>query len=92
VAQNGEGLDELQRTLDRHQVYLSESGELSRRRQRRLAERVRAVVERRLQRLVWERGQGDEILQASLAALEAGADSPYTVAERIVGELGVPTR
>jgi LAO/AO transport system kinase len=92
VAQNGEGLDELQRTLDRHQVYLNESGELSRRRQRRLAERVRAVVERRLQRLVWERGQGDEILRASLAALEAGADSPYTVAERIVGELGVPTR
>ncbi len=92
VAQNGEGLDELQRTLDLHQVYLNESGELSRRRQRRLAERVRAVVERRLQRLVWERGQGDEILQASLAALEAGADSPYTVAERIVGELGVPTR
>lgn len=92
VAQSGEGLEELQRTLDRHQVYLSESGELSRRRQRRLAERVRAVVERRLQRLVWERGQGDEILRASLAALEAGADSPYTVAERIVGELGVPTR
>jgi len=92
VAQSGEGLDELQRTLDRHQVYLNESGELSRRRQRRLAERVRAVVERRLQRLVWERGQGDEILTASLAALEAGADSPYTVAERIVGELGVPTR
>ena len=92
VAQSGEGLEELQRTLDRHQVYLNESGELSRRRQRRLAERVRAVVERRLQRLVWERGQGDEILRASLAALEAGADSPYTVAERIVGELGVPTR
>jgi len=41
---------------------------------------------------VWEGGHGDEILQAALPALEAGTDSPYTVAERIVGELGVPTR
>ena len=92
VAQTGEGLDELLRTLDGHRVYLEESGELSRRRQRRLAERVRAVVERRLQRLVWESGRGDEILEAALPTLEAGSESPYAVAERIVGELGVPTR
>ena len=50
VAQSGEGIEELWRTLDRHRVYLESSGELSRRRQARLEERVRAVVERRLQR------------------------------------------
>ena len=61
---------------------------MSRRRQARLAERVRAVVERRLQRLAWELGPGEEILSGSLAALEAGEVSPYAVADRIVNELG----
>jgi LAO/AO transport system kinase len=88
VAQSGEGIEELSRTLDRHRVYLRESGELSRRRQARLAERVRAVVERRLQRLAWRMGPGEEILAGSLAALEAGEVSPYAVADRIVQELG----
>ena len=89
VAQSGEGIGELARTLDRHRVYLHGSGELSRRRQARLAERVRAVVERRLQRLAWTLGPGERILAESLEALEAGEASPYAVAERIVEELGV---
>jgi LAO/AO transport system kinase len=92
VAQSGEGIEELARTLDRHRVYLQDSGELSRRRQARLAERVRAVVERRLQRLAWRLGPGEEILEDSLRALEAGELSPYAVADRIVTELGVHPR
>jgi len=92
VAQSGEGVEELARTLDGHRVYLHDSGELSRRRQARLAERVRAVVERRLQRLAWRSGRGEEILQAALPALEEGEESPYQVAGRIVNELGVQPR
>ena len=92
VAQSGEGIDELARTLDRHRVYLADSGELSRRRRARLAERVRAVVERRLQRLAWVGGRGEEILNESLPGLESGQASPYAVAERIVRELGIHPR
>ncbi|HET6232268.1 MAG TPA: methylmalonyl Co-A mutase-associated GTPase MeaB [Longimicrobiaceae bacterium] len=87
VAQTGEGMEDLVRTLDRHLVYLQESGELSRRRQRRLEERVRAVVERRLQRLAWVHGRGEDILRESLPQVEAGALSPYAVAARIVKEV-----
>ena len=92
IGQNGEGVEELARTLDRHRVYLQESGELSRRRRARLEERVRAVVERRLQRLAWRSGRGEELLAESLPALESGETSPYEVAERIVAELGVTSR
>ena len=91
VAQSGEGLDELVRTLDRHAVYLRESGELSRRRQSRLAERVRAVVERQMRKLAWVDGQGEQILEESLPALESGAESPYTVSARIVRAIGAET-
>jgi LAO/AO transport system kinase len=91
VAQKGEGTDELIATLDRHRVYLEESGELSRRRQSRLGERVRAVVERDLRTLAWRRGGGEQILRESLAQLETGDESPYSVASRIVRALGVDT-
>jgi len=91
VAQSGEGIDELIATLDRHAVYLKESGELSRRRQRRVEERVRAVVERDLRRMAWEAGPGEEILRQALPALESGEESPYTVAARIVRALRMET-
>ncbi|HSU18079.1 methylmalonyl Co-A mutase-associated GTPase MeaB [Longimicrobium sp.] len=92
VGQSGEGVEELARTLDRHRVYLQDSGEMSRRRRARLEERVRAVVERRLQRLAWKSGRGEEILAQALPELEGGGQSPYEVAERIVAELGITQR
>ena len=92
VAQQGEGVDELVRTLDAHRVYLESSGELARRRQRRIEERVRAVVERTLQRMAWVHGRGEEVLRESLPAVEAGRESPYAVAERIVRLLGAGER
>jgi LAO/AO transport system kinase len=92
VAHRGEGADELLATLDRHLVYLEESGELSRRRLKRFAERTRAAVERELKVLAWRHGPGERILAESLPALAAGDASPYSVAARIVRALGVPTR
>ncbi|HET8654228.1 MAG TPA: methylmalonyl Co-A mutase-associated GTPase MeaB [Longimicrobiaceae bacterium] len=88
IARSGEGLEALLATLDRHAVYLEESGELSRRRRRRLAERVRSVVDRDVKRLVWESGPGERMLRDALPALESGAESPYSVAARIVSATG----
>jgi LAO/AO transport system kinase len=89
VAQNGEGVEELVATLDRHARHLVDTGELSRRRQARLAERVRAVVDRQLRVLAWRDGGAQRILEESLDALESGEQSPYGVAARIVREMGV---
>jgi len=87
VAQSGEGVAAVVETLERHAVYLRESGELSARRRRRLAERVRGVVDREVRRIVWERTGGEEMLADALPALESGAESPYSVAARIVRAL-----
>jgi LAO/AO transport system kinase len=83
VAQTGEGVEALVETLDRHAVYLQVSGELRRRRERRVAERVRGLVERELRRRVWEEGGGSELLRQALPDLASGAESPYSVATRI---------
>ena len=84
VASTGQGVDELAATLDRHHAWLQASGELARRRRRRLAERVREAVDRGLRELAWTERGGEAILEESLAALEAGTTTPYEVAERIV--------
>jgi LAO/AO transport system kinase len=89
VAQTGEGVSALGEAIDRHTEYLRESGELAARRRRRLGERVRGVVDRELRRLVWERAGGERILRESLPVLESGAESPYSVAARIVRAVGV---
>jgi LAO/AO transport system kinase len=87
VAQKGDGLDELLATLDRHSEYLRQSGELARRRARRFEERTRAAVDRALRIRVWRESGGEEMLKAALPALEAGEESPYSVAARIVEAL-----
>jgi LAO/AO transport system kinase len=92
VAHRGEGLDELVETLDRHAGYLEQSGELSRRRRRRFEERTRAAVDRELRLLAWRDGPGERILERALPGLEAGDQSPYSVAAQIVRALGVETK
>jgi LAO/AO transport system kinase len=85
IAQTGEGVEELAATLERHRGWLGESGELTRRRRQRLAERVREEVARSLLRRAWFEHGGAEALEDALPALEAGETTPYEVAARIVG-------
>ncbi|MBI4545513.1 MAG: methylmalonyl Co-A mutase-associated GTPase MeaB [Gemmatimonadetes bacterium] len=84
VAETGHGVPRLVEVLDEHREWLAGSGELARRRQVRLTERVRAAVDRRLQQLAWDEKEGRRLLEEALPALEAGAESPYEVAVRIV--------
>ncbi|HSL72242.1 MAG TPA: hypothetical protein VK864_18480 [Longimicrobiales bacterium] len=83
VAETGVGVPELAVVLDRHLGWLRDSGELSRRRRERLAERVREAVQRRLQQAVWTEAGGEQLLADALSGLETGAETPYAVAERI---------
>ena len=84
VAETGKGVDELAAAMDRHRTWLRDSGELSRRRRKRLSERVRDAVERSLQDVAWRERGGEGILEAALDELETGKTTPYAVAERIV--------
>jgi LAO/AO transport system kinase len=84
VAETGRGIAELAAALDRHAIWLERSGERSRRRRRRLAERVRQEVDRALRERVWTERGAEGILESAAQALEHGDASPYEVAARIV--------
>jgi LAO/AO transport system kinase len=84
VAETGTGIDKLVEVLDLHRDWLRNSGELSRRRRLRLAERVREAVERRMRERIWQEGSGQQLLKEALDRLESGEETPYSVADRIV--------
>jgi LAO/AO transport system kinase len=84
TAETGEGVTELATALDRHRAWLDETGELSRRRRSRMAERVKDEVMRSLLRRAWLDQGGQAMLEVELPRLEAGETTPYEVAARIV--------
>jgi LAO/AO transport system kinase len=83
-AETGSGIPEVVAAVGAHAAWLAGTGELSRRRRQRLAERVREQVARGLLQYTWAESGGGAMLEESLPLLEAGQLSPYQVAARIV--------
>jgi len=83
VASVGTGLDELADALDRHQVWLEDTGHLARRRTRRAREEVQAIALEAV-RARWgevgDRGRLEELA----AQVAAGTIDPYAAADALV--------
>jgi LAO/AO transport system kinase len=88
VAARQEGIDDVVAALDRHADYLEKSGTLAERRRKRLRDRVVEVVERTLQRRLWQDAGTSEWLAARLPALESGDTNPFAVAHELVARSG----
>ncbi len=88
VATNAEGIAELVAAIDRHFHYLDGSGELRRRRRRRLRDRVRNVVETRVRDRLWTDAETTAWLDGHLAALENGETNPFAVADALLARSG----
>jgi LAO/AO transport system kinase len=85
----GAGIAALLAHLDNHAEFLDRTGELKTRRRQRYESRTRSVVERDLRVRAWTSGSGQQILAENLDSLEAGTESPYSLAARIVRNLGL---
>jgi LAO/AO transport system kinase len=87
VATRGDGVSELVAALDRHHAHLEGTGQLREWRHRRVAERIRAVVNRGLHKWLWEETRAEGLLTERLDAVTAGARSPYEVAAEILDQV-----
>jgi len=87
TAVKGEGIPELVAALDHHHAYLTDSGELERRRRRRLSDRTREVVDRATQRWIWEETRAEQLIGERLDQVVAGSMSPYDVAAEVLDGL-----
>jgi LAO/AO transport system kinase len=86
-AARGEGTDAVVDALDRHHLWLERSGELARRRRRRLLERTREVVERAARRWLWDETSAERQVTERLDDVAAGRLSPYDLAAEILDGL-----
>jgi LAO/AO transport system kinase len=96
VASSGQGVEELWAAVGSHRAYLEGSGELDRRRAKRLADELRKIVLHRLEEAAFERCSGAEWDRLRDDLLARRTD-PYTAADVLVGESGAdapdsPTR
>jgi LAO/AO transport system kinase len=89
VATADTGTAELLAALDRHFAHVEHRPD---RKRLRVARRTRAVVERALQRHLWETMRLDELIERDLDQVVARRKSPYDVAAAVVEQLrsGVP--
>ena len=87
TAAKGEGVPELVSALDRHHEYLQESGELERRRRRRLSDRTREVVDRATRKWIWQETRAEQLIDQRLDQVVAGQLSPYDVATEVLDGL-----
>jgi LAO/AO transport system kinase len=87
TAAKGEGIPELVAALDQHHEYLLHSGELERRRRRRLSDRTREVVNRATQKWIWEETRAEQLIGERLDQVVAGRMSPYDVAAEVLDGL-----
>ncbi|SFB71706.1 LAO/AO transport system kinase [Nocardioides terrae] len=84
VAQSGEGLDEVVGAVDAHRRWLTETGELARRRTRRAREEIEAIALDGLRSRWGEVGAVGELDELA-ASVAAGESDPYAAADRLLG-------
>jgi LAO/AO transport system kinase len=78
-ALEGKGIDELVAAIERHGVYLNETGEIERRRHDAFTHQVRQLALGRMQRR----------LDLALASAPHDGLDPYEAADRVISELGL---
>ena len=73
--------------IDAHRTFLSESGELITRRRARASVRVREVVNRELQGILWGSDNTTVILQEGLDRIQEGEATHYSISSAILKDL-----
>ncbi len=86
VAHRGDGMAELVEEIDRHVAWLGESGELERRRTRRVRDEIETIAVTALRRR-WDDVHARVELDDLAAAVVEGKSDPYTAADTLLENL-----
>ncbi len=84
VASTGEGIDGVVDEIERHRLWLEETGGISASRTRRARDEIEAIAVAEL-RARWESMSGHTDLDALAAAVAAGESDPYAAAATLLG-------
>ena len=84
VATQNQGVDELWRNVERHRQYLEQSGELHRRRKRRVEREIVGIAENRLRAQVLSPKLATTEFETMIEQAAERKMDPYQVVERVV--------
>ncbi|MET7298758.1 methylmalonyl Co-A mutase-associated GTPase MeaB [Embleya sp. NPDC005575] len=87
VASRGEGVDEVVEALEKHRAWMEAGGELTRRRQRRVADEVEAIAVTALRARIGDL-RGGLRLDALAGRVLSGDLDPYAAADELIAGLG----
>ncbi len=88
-ARADEGIDGLLEAIRRHRTHLEDSGELARRRGRRVVGHVRDLLARELGRRAEALTSASEWREETMERIASGAATPWSVVEELLGRLGL---
>ncbi|SDJ29746.1 LAO/AO transport system kinase [Frankineae bacterium MT45] len=87
VAARGEGVAEVVAAIDAHHEWMTTTGELVRRRQRRAAAEIEAIALAQVSRRFAHLHGADALQEAAVRVVERSTD-PYTAADELVAAIG----
>ncbi len=82
VASEGVGINEIGAEIQKHRDFLESTGLLEKRRQRRLVERIRELVDERLQSGFWDADR-EAILEKKIGEVLSSRTTPYEIADEL---------
>lgn len=83
VASTGQGIAEVASLIDSHRTYLEKTGGLQQRRRKRLADRIKQIIEEQLQIDFWNQ-ERTASLERALSIVDARQRTPYDLAEELL--------
>src|SRR5262249_30801576 len=86
VASRGEGIDDILAAIDKHQAWLTDSGELRRRREARAAAEVEAIAIGALRKHIGTLRNGDALQSLAIRVADGEID-PYAAADQLLSSL-----
>lgn len=89
TAIKGEGTNELVEAIEKHTEFLKTSKLLESKRKERIRKRIKDIVSLRIETILRENAEIQELINDYLANSANSPDTPYTLADRIVKKLGI---
>ena len=89
TAVKGEGIEELVKTIEERRKFLESSHLLETKRKERLRKRIKDIVNQRVESILWQDEEAKKILDEYLTNSDESPDTPYTLAELLIKNLGI---
>lgn len=83
IANDGKGIDRIAEMITAHAKFLNGNNGLIKKREERATERVRELIDKRLQVEFWN-GQREEVLRAGMGDVVSLKSTPYDLAEHLL--------